>query len=140
MKLAKLFGESGVAAIHLEDQLHGGKKCGHQAGKVVVPISEHVSKLLACRLQWDIMGLDVLLMGRSDAESSRLISSTIDGRDHEDILGIETDEFSPPSLAQEIISAESIGRSAAEIGALESEWLAKVKLVTFNQGEWDTCE
>lgn len=26
MKLAKLFAESGTSAIHLEDQLHGGKK------------------------------------------------------------------------------------------------------------------
>ena len=30
MKLAKVFGESGVSAVHLEDQMHGGKKCGHQ--------------------------------------------------------------------------------------------------------------
>lgn len=30
MKLAKVFGESGVSAVHFEDQLHGGKKCGHQ--------------------------------------------------------------------------------------------------------------
>lgn len=26
MKLAKLFAEKGAAAIHLEDQMHGGKK------------------------------------------------------------------------------------------------------------------
>lgn len=26
MKLTKLFAESGAAAIHMEDQLHGGKK------------------------------------------------------------------------------------------------------------------
>ncbi|OAV90550.1 hypothetical protein PTTG_28280 [Puccinia triticina 1-1 BBBD Race 1] len=75
MKLAKAFGEAGVAGVHFEDQLVGGKKCGHQAGKVLVPTCEHLSRLRAARMQWFIMGLETLVIGRTDAESAKLIDA-----------------------------------------------------------------
>ncbi|KAG8732533.1 hypothetical protein FRC11_012832 [Ceratobasidium sp. 423] len=78
MKLTKLFAESGASAIHLEDQLHGGKKCGHQAGKVVVPTSTHVSRLIGARFQLDILKSTMHLIARTDAEAARLISGTVD--------------------------------------------------------------
>src|SRR2546423_5394463 len=50
LKLAKLFAENGAAAVHFEDQLHGGKKCGHLSGQVLVPVGEHINRLVAARL------------------------------------------------------------------------------------------
>src|SRR5437016_5702626 len=39
--------DAGAAGVHFEDQLASVKKCGHLGGKVLVPTSEFVTKLLA---------------------------------------------------------------------------------------------
>src|SRR3989442_672751 len=40
----------GAAGVHFEDQLASVKKCGHLGGKVLVPTSEFITKLIAARL------------------------------------------------------------------------------------------
>lgn len=131
LKLAKLFAENGAAAVHFEDQLHGGKKCGHLAGKVLVPVGEHINRLNAARFQWDVMGTENLVIARTDSESGKLLSSAIDVRDHEFILGVAEEGTSP--LAETLQEMEAAGASGPEIDIFEAEWVKKTRLVTFDE-------
>jgi len=87
MKLVKMFIENGASAIHIEDQKPGTKKCGHMGGKVLVSTAEHAQRLIACRLQADILNSPLVVIARTDAEAATMIDSNIDPRDHPHIKG-----------------------------------------------------
>src|SRR5579885_2740686 len=91
-ELMKAMIEAGAACVHFEDQLSSAKKCGHLGGKVLVPTSEAIQKLVAARLAADVMGVPTLIMARTDADSAKLLTSDIDPRDHEFITGERTSE------------------------------------------------
>jgi isocitrate lyase len=85
--LIRRFVEVGVAGYHIEDQKPGVKKCGHQAGKVLVPVDEQVKRLNAARLQLDIMKVPGIIVARTDAEAATFLDGRGDERDHHFILG-----------------------------------------------------
>merc|ERR1719392_489643 len=87
MKLCKMFVEAGAAGIHIEDQVPGTKKCGHMGGKVLVSMDEHVNRLIAIRLQADILNYPLVIVARTDAEAATMISQNIDPKDHAFIKG-----------------------------------------------------
>ncbi len=80
-ELMKQMIEAGAAGVHFEDQLSSAKKCGHMGGKVLVPASEAVGKLVAARLAADVCGVPTVLVARTDAESASLLTADIDPRD-----------------------------------------------------------
>ncbi|MDR3567613.1 MAG: isocitrate lyase [Syntrophobacteraceae bacterium] len=91
-ELMKAMIEAGAAAVHFEDQLASAKKCGHLGGKVIIPTSEAIKKLVAARLAADICGVPTVLIGRTDANSATLLANDIDERDRVFITGKRTVE------------------------------------------------
>ena len=85
--LVRRFVEAGVPGYHIEDQKPGVKKCGHQGGKVLVPVDEQIKRLNAARFQLDIMRVGGIIVARTDAEAATLLDGGSDERDQPYILG-----------------------------------------------------
>merc|ERR1719238_1715545 len=117
MKLCKMFIENGAAGIHIEDQKPGTKKCGHMGGKVLVSTWEHTQRLIACRLQADILNSPLVLVARTDAEAATMIDSNIDPIDHPHIKGATVPGVEP------LFEAIKAGR--------DKDWEQRVGCMTF---------
>ncbi|RWW78237.1 hypothetical protein BHE74_00013539 [Ensete ventricosum] len=133
VKLCKLFVERGAAGVHIEDQSSVTKKCGHMAGKVLVSVGEHINRLVAARLQFDIMGVETVLIARTDAVAANLIQTNVDSRDHQFILGCTNPRLKGRSLAGVLAEAMAVGKNGPQLQAIEDEWLSMAKLKTFSE-------
>ncbi len=91
-ELMKSMIEAGAAGVHFEDQLASEKKCGHLGGKVLLPTQQFIRTLNAARLAADVMGVETILVARTDAHSAQMITSDVDQRDHAFLTGERTPE------------------------------------------------
>ncbi len=69
MRTMREFVQAGVAGIHLEDQALP-KRCGHVAGRRVIPLPEAVGKIRAATALRDRMDPDFVLVARTDARGA----------------------------------------------------------------------
>lgn len=143
MNLIRRFVEIGVPGYHIEDQKPGVKKCGHQAGKVLVSQDEQIKRLNAARFQLDIMGVPGIIVARTDAEAATLIDGASDDRDHPFVLGVTNPEvpnykvafvaimrYMHEKGAKEILGHE-LYRISDERMASAMHWLEKREILRF---------
>jgi isocitrate lyase len=97
------------------------------AGKVLVPISEHINRLIAIRLQYDIMGVENLAVARTDAEAATLLSSNVDERDHAFILG-STNASLEDDLVSSMNQAERNNIVGDKLQQVEDNWTKSANL------------
>jgi 2-methylisocitrate lyase-like PEP mutase family enzyme len=60
---------AGVAGVHMEDQV-SPKRCGHVAGRLVIPMEEAVGKIRAAADTRDALDPDFVLVARTDARGA----------------------------------------------------------------------
>ncbi|KAH8697454.1 isocitrate lyase [Talaromyces proteolyticus] len=127
LKSTKALVESGAAGIHIDDLALGLKKFTIGQGRTIVPTSEYEDRVKAVRMQLDIMGAETLLFARCDLDHADFITSVIDPRDHEYILGA-TRNVKP--LQEVIDEAITSGESPT---AARDEWLVSAGTMTFDE-------
>jgi len=91
-ELMKSFIKAGAAGVHFEDQLGSAKKCGRLGGKGLRPTSQCINTLVAARLAADVLGVETVLVARTDALDATLLENDVDERDHEFMTGERTPE------------------------------------------------
>jgi isocitrate lyase len=96
-------------------------------GKVLVSTQEHIDRLVAARLASDVLGVNLILVARTDAEAATLLDSNMDGRDHPFILGVTVPGL--PSL-QEAIDQAAGNRSTTDV---MNEWTQRARLMKFGE-------
>jgi len=81
------------------------------------------------------MGVETLIVARSDAEAATLLTTNIDPRDHSFILGATNPELR--ALNDLMHDAEQKGIQGEALENIEKEWLAKAGIKRFDEAVVD---
>jgi isocitrate lyase len=82
--------EAGAGGVHFEDRRPWPTEDGDPTGKVLLPTGECIETLKAARLAADVLNVPALLMARTYAHETSLLTSDVDERDHEFLTGERT--------------------------------------------------
>ena len=107
-----------------------------RGGKVLVSTQEHVDRLVAARLAADILGVDLVIVARTDAEAATLLDNNYDGRDHPFILGTTV----PGSISLSDAIANTAASGGGDASTIEKEWTAKARPMTFGEAVLDKID
>ena len=100
------FEDAGLASVMIEDQVWP-KRCGHMAGKDVIPAAEMVQKIkAACDARRDA---DFVIMARTDAAAITGVDDVIDR------LNLYADAGADALYADALLSADDIARVAHNV-------------------------
>lgn len=125
-KMAREFVDAGVAMIHIDDLAIGLKRFTVGQGRTVVPTSEYLDRLTAVRMQFDILGTETLLLCRCDTDHADFITSVVDKRDHEYVLGATT-------LVEPLKDCLTLAQEAGkDLGAVRQAWKDRACLQTYD--------
>jgi isocitrate lyase len=75
------------------------------------------------------MGVENIIVARTDAEAATLITSSIDRRDHPFILGNTNPKLKP--LVNAMDEAQAAGKRGDALQSVEDQWVA--------DGGWSAC-
>jgi 2-methylisocitrate lyase-like PEP mutase family enzyme len=112
MRTTEEFIRAGAAGIHIEDQV-APKRCGHVAGKQIVPMEEAVGKIAACVKVRDDMDPDFLIIARTDARG-------VDGGGIDEVIrraNAYVEAGADMIFPDALISEEEVARACREVNA-----------------------
>nr|WP_070959769.1 isocitrate lyase [Hyphomonas sp. Mor2] len=105
--LAKELILAGACCLQIENQVSDAKQCGHQDGKVTVPREDFITKLRACRMAFEELGVDEgVIVARTDSLGAGLtqkipVSNEPGDLASEYIKWVETEEVTDANPLQE---------------------------------------
>ena len=89
-KLTMAMIEAGAAGVLFEDR--PPSEYGHLGARVLIPTGEHIKTLNSARLAADVANVPCLVIARTYAHETSLLTSDADDRDHEFLTGERTAE------------------------------------------------
>ena len=110
MRTAEEFIRTGVAAIHLEDQV-APKRCGHVAGKQVISLAEAAGKIRAAARVRDELDKDFVIIARCDARG--VAGGSL--QDAIDRLNAYCEAGADVAFGEGLLSAEEIAEVCAKV-------------------------